>query len=453
MKKSNLVYGLIGCLVFILIGIGVFVVFNFSPNQGEDRQTNQSEEFKPESALDLVERGNQYSLLETINLTNSLIPECDWGGISFPWDFPNQTTAPVYQTSFTRLYLDGLGDDEEKETYTSENEALEMFFAQQNELTALLEYDYSPVITDSAINASVKVPLYANVNGLTVLTTEVGIWRDEDGKYVAGLYEASDGYNYYQIDPENPWMSIPLLLENDVKELIISNNISFLNHVYDCEEENVSMKEIIEIDIVYLRVNNDSVLFPVYRINGILERGSRDINFTALVNSVNYEELDYSGYYNSTEDIIFLPRSYISSVNKDGADYNVAGFFAGTMNIDGIEYKAENTNISIIVTEETGEYVYSSRKDRLLEEIEESLGVKDNTFSFSFSQANFWKVETLFYEDEDGNELDEPVHRGEDEQNRFEYDNNFGIQICSDFNGVKFCSSYSNIVLLPPFDG
>lgn len=453
MMKKFLVILII--LMFVVAGIGIaFLLYMQSQDNSENGGTDSSASLTSSmisESVDIVERDNQYSMLYNLSLNSGVTLDCGWKGVSFTWDYPDIKKVPVYQASSSLTEIDVSSDN--KQTFSNEKKAVSDFFSSQPDVNSTLSYDYVVEIVSKDTNAMEKMPLFSTVNGEKILTSTLGVWRDLEGEYIAGLYEAEAGFHTYQFDENHPWFFISNIGETRAKEMIVGNAVEFLNHEFFCEDKDVIGTEVTDIETVYLP-SGDDTLIPVYKVNGIFETKSRNIDWTLLVDLIDYTQLDYTIYDDSQADIQFIPRPFISEVHLSKGDYTVKGKLPVHLSRDLDVTEYSELNVDIKVTEETGSYVYGERKEALLQEIKDSLEVSnDGSFSFSFSADNFWKVETLIYEDEEGNELDEPIHSSVNEQNRFDYDNTFQITTCSKFNDNEYCSEASNIYYLEVVEG
>lgn len=401
--------------------------------------------------LDIIEHSQQYNLLYSLNLENSVTPECNWGNTIFEWEFPANKELNVYKTAVTNVDVVGVRDLEplqEKTTYSNIDQAIAAFYDEYPEAKTL-SYDYKIEIFSDEKSTYDKMPLYVTLDDLKILTSNLGVWRDLEGKYIAGLYEVSNEFKKFSFNKDDPYFSFPAKTEEDIKHAIKNTEMKFLNHSYLCEDDRVVEKKIDSVEVIY--INTSEYLFPVYKIIGEYKVENSNIKWTALVNPIDYTKLDYTIYVNEKLDQEFIPLPYISNITSEDNKYYIEGILPNKLKSlsSNKTQIADSIAIQFIAKEETGEYVWETRKDELLNEIVESLEVdKDGKFKFNFSYENFWKVEKIIYEDDQANELETPQYSSENEIERNSFDNWFKIRVCSKFETEEYCGESSNIYRL-----
>lgn len=433
MRKSFIFF-----TIFIIIGgilIGIFLILNTD----KGKEITQ-EILKKREVIDVIERSQQYNLLYSQNLQNSLQPTCNWNNLEFDWEFPDIGETAIYKTAFKTTVLEEDIEELEKVTYNNEQDAVDRFFEEYPNIKSNLEFDYIVEIYSNLTSTYEKMPLFSIVNDKKILTTQLGIWRNEEEKYVAGLYEVSNEFKSSSFNKQVPYLSSPVKSEDKVKKMILDTNIKFLNHEFLCESDSITKVNINSVEIVYL--HQDEYLMPVYKITGTFIIDSEEILWTALIDAIDYTQLDYTSYYDSKLKFTFIPRPYIANTSLDDDKYIIEGILSNSLLklYTDKKYVGEDIRIEFIATEKTGEYIFDKRKDDLENEIVESLRVEeDGKFSLSFSSDNFWIVEEIIYEDENGNEI-EPYHSQEIEINRPSYDNSFKIRVCASYAEEEYCT-------------
>ena len=427
-------------MVVLIIGIILFLK--------QDRGNFITEILKG-SEVDIIEHSQQYNLLYSTNLKNSLPPECTWESVTYKWNFPEEKELNVYKTSVRNVEFEQ-EVELTKTTYENIDQSIKAFFGKYSDIEQTLSYDYEVQIYSEERSTYEKMPLYLNVNDFKVLTTKLGIWRDTEGKYIAGFYEIFNGYKRFSFNKDEPDFSFPAKSEKDIRNLIESTEIKFLNHEYLCEDERVEKSTIISAEIVYTHVSE--YLFPVYKIVGEYKIATSNIKWTALINPIDFAKLDYTIYEDTSDDQLFIPKPFITNISLEDGKYYIGGLLPHKLySLQSKSTKtADDFNIQFLAKEQSGEYVWDKRKEQLEEEIKKSLKVdKDGKFNFNFSADNFWKVEKIFYEDENGNEV-EPYHSPDNEIARHSFDDWFKIKICTKFTEKEYCGESSSTYYLEP---
>ncbi len=424
---------------------------------------------------DIIRHARQYDLLYSLRLENSLPAECDWEKFEFSdsVEFPSEEKLNIYKAGANVIELKDLSEKQSKQKFTSEKKAVEAFFQFYPEVENIVSYDYAPQVINKYLAAYEKIPLFSKTNNIKILSTQLGVWRDKDAKYVAGLFESGKSFTNYSFDPQNVYLSFPAKDESKMKKALSGGKIKFMNHIYACEGKNLGKSIIDSVEIVYLSM--DSYLVPIYKINGryagmqgsgvqssdIQESGVQNSNiqesdvqesgvqkgvrWTGLVNAVDYESLDFTSYADSNLGFEFTPRPFIKNVTLKDDKYFVNGKLSNNLEKDEKVLNFDLTQMTFHALEETGEYYWGDKRRKSLQkEIDESLTVSgDGDFSFSFKASDFWMVEEKIYEDSAGNKLDEPMHSPNDEMRRPDIHNHLWIKSCGEFNGEEFCSRKS----------
>lgn len=435
-------------IIFVfLIGLTTVIILLLPENS-----SNFFQEITGGAEIDIIEYSQQYNLLYSLNLKNSITPQCNWKNITFEWDFPENDKLTVYKTATSDIELVGVEDLEpllEKTTYPTITEAIDAFFEENPEASEQLAYDYEIEIFSDEKSTYEKMPLYSTVDDLKILTSSLGVWRDLQGKYIAGLYEISNEFKKFSFNKDDPSFSFPAKSEQEVKEAIEETKMKFLNHAFLCEDDRVGEKKIESAEVVYTNIGE--YLFPTYKVIASYKVNTTNITWTALVNPIDFEKLDYTIYVNEKENQEFIPLPFISSIKLQDSKYYIEGILPNKLkNTPSNKTQTANSfEIQFIAKEQTGEYVWDKRKDQLEDEIAETLKVdKNGKFEFNFFFDNFWKVEKIFWEDEQGNELETPLHSIDNEIERNSFDNHFKIKVCTKFEKEEYCGESSNIYYL-----
>lgn len=439
MKKTTLIPILI-IINFTLLAIGLYF---FISNKDEQIIHEISKD-----EIDIIERSQQYNLLYSVDLKNSLKAECNWKDVSFNWKFPEINELIVYKTAIANIEIEKLDENLEPIMYESIQQAIDAFYNQYPEVSDQLHYDYQVEIFSDEKSTYEKMPLFSTVNDTTIYASNLGIWRSIKEEFIAGLYEISNSFREFIFNKDESYFSFSAKSEEDIKEAILATEIKFLNHEFLCENPNVVKSSINSIEIIY--INWGEYLFPVYKVIGEFEIESQLIQWTALVNPIDFTKIDYTIYTDAQLDQTFIPRPFISNIELDNDKYYISGFLQNKLysaKTSDSKY-ADSFDIQFIAKDKTGEYVYGERKEKLEVEINDSLEVnQDGKFNFNFSSDNFWQVEKVFYEDENGNEID-PYHSSDNETTRNSYDNWFKIKVCSRFEDNEYCSESSKLYYL-----
>lgn len=435
MKEKRLTY-ILGFIILLLLSLIFFLLLT-------DKDEKLLQEIIEEE-FNFTQRVRQYNLLYSFNLENSLTADCDLSSAKIEWDFPDLQKLDIYYSSKKEIELE-IEKELEVETFNTVSEAIKDFRGRNPQLDDLI-YDYEVKVISNEKSTYEKMPMYykdANSN-FRILTTTLGIWRNLNGKYKAGLYEPSNSFSKYYISNDLNYFSFNTISEDDAIAAIKENHLKFLNHEFTCEQMPNSDVVIEEIEVIYIHWSD--YLIPVYKISGNFQSGREDVSWTALINSIDLKSLDYTIYEGDSADNLFIPRPYISQVNHEGKKYIVEGFLPNQIMYKDEDTKKDIEEISIDFhsKEKSGEYIYGKRKEYLLEEINKSLELEDNgEFKFEFTDDNFWKVEKINYTNELGEEV-VPYHSEKEEVLRWEYDNHFQISVCFDLLDSTYCSNKSN---------
>ena len=391
--------------------------------------------------FDIIKHAQQYNLFYSISLTNSLKPQCDFSDIEYNWEFPAETELSIYNASTKRIYLEDTSENEVT-TYSTIQESIDDFYLQQTNIKDL-SYDYTVSIYSQVESTYEKMPLFLNIDNFKIYTTDLGIWRDNEGKFAAGLYAVSNSYNTFYIDKNDEYINFQSIDETKTKKLIENKDIKFLNHELLCENSSIKKTSIDSIEKVYIYIDN--YLYPVYKIIGRYNIEDNVINWTALLNPIDFTSLNYTSFIDSTLQVLFIPKPYIDTITLTDEKYLIEGYLSNKLKKDNAVYNADSIYINFFAQDETGEYVYGDRKEDMTQEINDSLKVNsDGKFSFSFSLDNFWKVEKMIYD----NTNQEGKHSQENEIDRSIYDNWFQIIVCTNYQEDQLCSEKSRIYRL-----
>jgi hypothetical protein len=403
-------------------------------------QNNNLKNVGIDNEFDIIEHSKEYRLLYSLNLRNSLAPKCNWGDLSYKWNFPKENILKIYESSNEVYELPEKDPDSQVVLSDSIKESIENFYKDFPELGDILKSDYEVEIYSSEQTTSEKIPLYLTNNNLKILISTLGIWRNNESKYAAGLYESSNSFRQPIFDIHNTYSTFEAKNEEKIKEEIQKFNMEFLNHEYLCENVDIKETTIDSIELIY--INLGEYIFPVYKIIGEFNILDNLIKWTALVNPIDYTKLDYTIYEDQKTEITFIPKPFITSITYKDDEYLINGMLPNKKGTNDSEI-ADKYEIDFSTVEKTGEYVFGERKKSLIYEINKSLKVNENgEFTFQFSNENFWMVEKVIYNNE------ESSHSRNAETERNIYDNWFTIQVCSIFNSQRYCGESSNIYYL-----
>jgi hypothetical protein len=436
MKKNTIT-------VIMLVIIIILLVIVFLPSDGPSTITQF---LTGENQDDIVEIANKYHLLYNFNLKNSVPPECSFNEIEYRWTFSVDEDLKIYKTKTTYNQLHEILDD--NETFSQEEQAINHFWDNQPDAAAILLADeYDLKVHSDTQNTYELFPYFQNINDTIILSTQLGVWRNPEGEFKAGLYEASNGFNTFEFDKEDIYHSFKPINEQQTKDLVNQSKIKFLNHLYLCEDDTIQSTAILDIEIIYIHFGE--YLFPVYKIIGEFKIADETILWTGLVNPIDYTEIDLIAYEDTKKDITFLPKPLIIEIVENEGEYSIQGKIPKTIRQNSNKKVFNEFIIAFDARENAGEYTWT-QKDSLQDEINETLAIDDNgTFTFSFSKDIFWNVEQMFYEDENGNTLDEPVHSPDSIIQRNPVDNWFRLQYCATADDTEYCSEFSKTYFLP----